>query len=124
MLDRVEIHPGVFRSPGYGSMVYRGTAEALVAAGVVEQSQLPGQPGNPKTMCTFTPDGRRAGRGTGNYCGAEPGRKRIFKDRNGFTVDVQLSLDLIAAAEAEKARLQACWPFPLVGGMAFLQGNA
>lgn len=41
-----------YSEDGYGDR-YIGTAEALIAAGLITANQLPGQPGQNKMMCTF-----------------------------------------------------------------------
>lgn len=117
MHNRIEIHPGVFREPSYKAAMYTGTAEALMAAGIAQDGQFPGQPGNPKTMCTFNAAGRRTGRGTGLYGRDEPGKKRLWAERDGrFTVCVQLSPERLEALEAVRVRESARWPFPVVHG--------
>lgn len=120
MHDYIEIHPGVIRTRAGRAAVYRGAGDALIAAGIVQQHQLPGRPGNPKTACTITPEGARAGRGTGLYCRDVAGKKRIYAERDGgFTVYLNLSADRVDALEAERVRAAACWPFPQVFGVSF-----
>jgi hypothetical protein len=69
--------PGVklLRADGFGD-VYSGSADALIAAGLVTPEQLPGQPGNGSSMVSFYPDGTRVPRGS-NYACKRPGYKQI-----------------------------------------------
>lgn len=71
---------------------FTGTAEALVAAGIVRPDQLPGAPGNPKTMVTYR-DGVRA---KGSRIRG-PGHLQVFKIGQRFRVVICL-----AAQEAER----------------------
>lgn len=50
--DIVKIAPGVVRSFDGKRAIYFGTSEALIAAGLVEEKQLPGQAGMARGMCT------------------------------------------------------------------------
>lgn len=61
--------------------IYTGTAESLIAAGLVRRDQLPGQPGMRKTIVTILPDGSLPkGAPTANCREArEPGAKIIKK---------------------------------------------
>lgn len=73
----------------------RGTAEALAAAGLVQQDQLPGLPGMPKTIVTVFPDqaicARRRRHGVGDY---PAGTKQITKGpRNIYTVSITVSAE-------------------------------
>ncbi len=44
--------------------VFTGSADALVAAGLIEWHQIPGQPGSGKTMASYLPDGTRVRQGS------------------------------------------------------------
>ena len=117
MLDAIEIAPGVSRSLVVRRAVYEGTADALIAAGLVSLSMLPGQPGNGRGMCCYDADGTQRQRGP-KAC--EPGHKQIVakKGRAGLVYEVRvlLSPERLEAIAAERVRLTQCWPFPVVGG--------
>jgi len=53
MHEMVKIAPGVVRSFDGVRAIYTGTAEALIAAGIVEADQLPGEGRNGRGMCFF-----------------------------------------------------------------------
>jgi hypothetical protein len=97
--------------------VYIGTADSLVAAGVVEERQLPGRPGNSPSMATFHSDGTKAVRGKNRPDDA--GKKTIHARRlNGvtvFEVSVRLSKEVRAAAAtpvpAPSSGAAGVWPF-------------
>lgn len=59
----VEFAPGVLFAQEVHSDCYTGTPIDLLAAGLVREDQLPGQPGNGTTMVSFHADGRRVGKG-------------------------------------------------------------
>lgn len=92
-------YPGVLMSEyGWQGNRYIGCADALLAAGLVELHQLPGQPNNGKTLCTFYPSGSNVRKGTNDACKL-PGYKQIKKVGNKFYVLIQQGLD-----EQEKRR--------------------
>jgi hypothetical protein len=123
MADIVKIAPGVVRSFDGKRAIYTGRADDLIAAGLVERRQLPGEHGNDRGMCTFDAAGEPAG--------FEPGKGRSI-ERVGFKqivaqprkigtvyeVRMVLSPDRAAAIRAEsevKRPLPAPgrqWPFP------------
>jgi hypothetical protein len=122
MHDRIEIAPGVFRHMDHAQAVYTGTADAIVAAGLVQLEQLPGQPGNGRGMCTYNADGSKVAKGTPT--GRGPGRKYIIAKKcavgSVFEVRLNLSPERRDSIEALQARSSACWPFPVVHGSQFL----
>ena len=126
MRELTEIAPGVHRQVEYSQAIYTGSAEALVAAGLVQLSQLPGQPGNGRGMCTYNPDGSKVSKGTPT--GRGPGRKYIVAkkcaDGRMFEVRLQLSPERLEAIKAQRVRETACWPFPVVYGSQFLAAPA
>ncbi len=72
---------------------YRGSAEALIEAGLATKEQLPGQDETAKMMMSFLPDGTRVAKRRGPGVGV-PGYKRIIKLRNGdFLVSIQVDHD-------------------------------
>lgn len=86
-------YPGVLMSEdGWRGNRYIGTADALLAAGLVELSQLPGQPTNGKTMATFYPDGSKSRKGT-NGASKLPGYKQVKKVGKKFEALIQQGLD-------------------------------
>lgn len=85
---------------------YTGSAEALVACGLVRLDQLPGQPGNGKVRCTYDPAGRRVpqGRPTGSH---DPGRMTVERvTATRFRVDVNVSYD---EQELRRAAYEVKW---------------
>lgn len=116
MLDAIEIAPGVSRSLVVRRAVYEGTADALIASGLVSLSMLPGQPGNGRGMCCYDADGTQRQRGP-KAC--EPGHTQIVakKGRAGLVYEVRvlLSPERLESIAAERVRLTQCWPFPVVG---------
>lgn len=72
---------------------YRGTAEALVSAGLVTLDELPGQPGRGRTMVTLNADGTAVKKGAGSPgCQWDEGRKQIRKSGEwNFEVCIQVS---------------------------------
>lgn len=118
MLERTEIHPGVFRYVEWHQAVYVGKAEALISAGLVTLEQLPGQPGNGRGMCTYEPDGSKVQKGNSRRSG--PGRKYIVAKKCSegvvFVVSLMLSTERLEAIEAERVRKSSCWPFPVMSG--------
>lgn len=116
MTAAIEIAPGVTRSLVARRAVYEGTADALIAAGLVTMSMLPGQPGNARGMCCYDADGTQRQRGPK---AVEPGHKQIVAKKCSaglvYEVRVLLSPDRLEAIEAERVRLTLCWPFPVVG---------
>lgn len=82
---------------------YQGTAEALVAAGLVRFDQLPGQPGRGKTIARYLPDGTMLPTRTRPSLASEfhPGFVRIFKvSARQYRVDINVD-------EAEQKRRSA-----------------
>ena len=65
---------------------YIGAADALIAAGLVELHQLPGQPGNGAFMASFLPDGTRVRKGS--TAGNMPGGIRVRRCGKKFEVAV------------------------------------
>jgi len=68
---------------------FKGTAQSLVAAGLIENGQLPGQPGRGKMMVTYDAQGAQAG----TTVGIKPfvGYKSIKRvGANRYVIEVQL----------------------------------
>lgn len=109
------IAPGVVKRTCIWWDEFVGTAEALIAAGLVAETQLPGQPGRPKVSVSLSADGTRIG-----GPGSPPWAKRIQKDpRHKFTVQVSISehegecrRDEIHRSEDALEALLATWPRP------------
>lgn len=81
--------------------IFRGTAEALVAAGLIEAHQIPGQPGAGKTMAGYLPDGTRVKQGSG-AAHRVPGYKRIYRAGKKFVMERRLD-------DAEVSKREACY---------------
>lgn len=132
MADLVKIAPGVVRTFDGKRAIYTGTADALIAAGLIEHRHLPGQFGNARGICSFDADG--------NPAGFEPGKGRAA-DRVGhmqivtkgfewgqvYEVRLVLGPARLAAINAERPALSELdehhrglvgdkkdrrWPFP------------
>lgn len=138
-LDIIKIAPGVVRSFDGKRAIYTGTAEALIAAGLIEQHQLPGEPGNGRGMCTFDADGQPSAfvPGKGRTVDRTGSKQIVAKPRkNGTVYEVRLVLSAarVAAIEVERGApaedgmrvpeapalmpvASRVWPFPVsVGG--------
>ncbi|MDM0007878.1 hypothetical protein QTI51_24695 [Variovorax sp. J22G73] len=100
------------REEWHWANAYTGTAEALVAAGICRMDQLPGQPGNKKTSCTYyrgQPCGRTAFNGAQRdayFMTISAEGKTRFRVVKGLPVEEQDRRSL-ALREAEKARTEA-----------------
>lgn len=83
----IDYAPGVLKcSTHYWGDSYIGSAEALVAARLVESSQLPGQPGMGKHTVTISAEGSVCGRV--HNVTAHAGMKTVQKRGMKFVVDV------------------------------------
>lgn len=80
--------------------IFIGTASVLVAAGLIEAHQIPGQPGTGKTMAGYLPDGTRVKQGS-SAAKAVPGSKRIYRTGNKFVIERRFD-------DAEVLRREAC----------------
>lgn len=87
----VEYAPGVILIRGlYGTDEFRGTGPALVACGLIEDSQLPGRPGRGKVCCTYTPNG--SPRTKGSSSSWTPGMKQVMRrGANRYVIEVRVS---------------------------------
>jgi hypothetical protein len=86
--------PGVTLRQIIDADFYVGTADALVAAGVMDAHMFPGQPGMRKTVVTIFADGSLpTGAPTANNSrSSEPGAKRIQRDsKTKFNVRVNVT---------------------------------
>lgn len=91
--------PGVTFSRGNWSDDYKGTREALVAAGLAEPFQFPGEPGCGAGRTTFTPEGKRVSLGS---IAAQEGSRTVLRVGKYFEVRIQVSND-------ERERRRAVW---------------
>ncbi|WP_249343334.1 hypothetical protein [Delftia sp. PE138] len=118
MPEQTEVFPGVLRHLEYRMAVYVGQAQALIAAGLVTQQQLPGQAGNGRGMCTYDADGSKVHRGCARS--TSTGRKYIVAKRcaEGLLMEVRLVLspERLEAIDAQSVRTSSCWPFPVAVG--------
>jgi len=106
---------------------FTGTAEDLVAAGLVRIDQLPGQPGNGSTTASFRGDGSRVRKGMFAECRAA-GYLRIRKvSRRLISVERGVGeeehrrrrqewVDTRERERQERVELARSWPFPIVCG--------
>lgn len=81
--------------------VFIGTADALVAAGLIEAHQIPGQPGAGKTMAGYLPDGTRIKQGSSS-AQRVPGYIRIYRAGKKFVMERRRD-------DAEVSRREACY---------------
>lgn len=84
--------PGVLLYQDTHSDVYRGTSKALIAAFLIDASQLPGQAGTGKSRTTFTPNGDRVKSGS-SASRNHQGKKTIKAVGKLFEVDVRVSAE-------------------------------
>lgn len=93
--ERKPFAPEVLKREGTYSDCYYGSAEALVAAGLAQLHQLPGQPGcTRKVSSTVFPDGSMPkGACTATYSqGRQPGAKNIKRaSKSNYEISVVLS---------------------------------
>jgi len=121
--DVLTVAPRVVRqyTAGDTQVVYVGEAQALAAAGLVEECQLPGQPGNATFSLTLDADGVPLPRYARHKRGHHPGKRSISIQRKGGRTLFRLVLCLSPAEtqallderEAEPAAAACGWPFPL-----------
>jgi hypothetical protein len=80
---------------------YSGTDDALISAGLIERSYLPGQPGMGKTQVTLRPDGSlKNTNGHEKHSARTSGLKRIKRvSKVTFTIEV-----FISSEESDKRR--------------------
>lgn len=102
-------YPGVLMSEdGVWGNRYIGTADALLAAGLVELNQLPGQPTSGKTMTSFCPDGSKVRQGT-NGPSKLPGYKQVKKVGKKFEALIQQGLDEQKKRDVLRAAERDLW---------------
>jgi hypothetical protein len=119
----VEVACGVQLERSVREDAYTGSIASLLAAGLVQPHQLPGEPGNGRVMVSFHPDGRRVRQGNTTacrelgftqVCRVGVGKLRVVR---GIGVVEEAARHeahfVLRAAEAKAAR---AWPFPLVLG--------
>jgi hypothetical protein len=76
---------------GYSSDIYTGTAEQIVATGLIHRDQLPGRPGRMSTVARYAPSGRPIGRKSALQFAA--GAIEITRHRNRYVMHVEVSED-------------------------------
>ena len=81
--------------------IFRGTAAALVAAGLIGAHQIPGQPGTGKGMASYLPNGTRVKQGS-SAAQRAPGSKRIYRTGNKFVIEQRFD-------DEEVSRREACY---------------
>lgn len=102
--------PGVeLREEFYGD-VYTGTADALVAAGVVPAGHFPGWPGMMKTTVNIRPDGTLE---RSRNEAREPGGRFVVRKSKGqrttYEVSVSLSWEIEESRWKDRGRHEAEW---------------
>jgi hypothetical protein len=96
MAEREDIaRLGIKRTEQWWCDEFRGTAEALIEAGLIRADQLPGTPGVNKTMRSFAADGAERRNGQNGW--RSPGARQVVKSGRKFRVMVNLD-------EAEEKR--------------------
>lgn len=102
---------------------YMGTPAALIAAGLVQQHQLPGVGENGKTMVSFAADGSRIRMGNTTACRQAGYIKIRTASRGCFLVERGIGEAEVRRRRAEHDREATarkasarCWPFPIVCG--------
>lgn len=95
------IAPGVTRSRDSWFDEYKGTASALIAAGVVRDEQIPGPGRARKVVARWLPDGRLCGRGAAG--GHYPGEVHVSCEASKL-VTVRITI-----THEEKARRDDAW---------------
>ncbi|WP_208507915.1 hypothetical protein [Variovorax paradoxus] len=124
----IEHAPGVLftREVRYDS--YTGTPRDLLAAGLVREDQLPGQPGNGISMVSFHADGRRVGKGHAQACREigylkvrKMGKRLLCVERGVGEAEYRRRSDAWMEQRdreyEEREALARCWPFPVVCGV-------
>lgn len=99
MAEREDIaRLGIERTERWWCDEFRGTAEALIEAGLIRADQLPGTHGVNKTMRTFAADGAELRKGQNGR--NSPGARQVVKSGRKFRVTINLD-------EAEEERRRA-----------------
>jgi hypothetical protein len=106
-----QVHaPGVLVSHELGADCFTGTAQDLVAAGLVRMEQLPGQPGGPKYAATYYAGVRRQ---TKEFTPKDENYLHILRPASGSKIRVTVGLsdserrrrEAIRDAQADKERV-------------------
>lgn len=103
--------PGIEKSQSVWFDCYRGSADSLVAAGIVSAAQIPGTPGTGKTMMTFY----RGERSTGgrrskdeHYLQISRYTRGLFEVRVGITAEESARrMEVLRAEQARQRRQEA-----------------
>jgi hypothetical protein len=128
MIDTpIEVSPGVEFAQTLWGDEYTGTPAAMLEAGIVLPYQLPGAPGNGRTMVSFYPDGRLVGKGNAKahelvgylkVCHSSRGRLRVVKGIGKAAVEARrkVHFERRKCEEEEESQRTHCWPFPIICG--------
>lgn len=103
---------------------YIGTAEELIAAGLVRDEELPGRPGNGKCMVTFTAEGLRAIKGNPKGSNGVAGYRKILKCsmhrysvcRSVGQVEAERRREAYFEERRQREERMRSWPFPVCLG--------
>lgn len=104
---KTEVYPGVLKHEEPWYDVYTGSAENLVAAGLVMPDQFPGLPGRHKVCVSIYADGRVVDLPTTSPSTEwrVEGAKRVYRAGKNFRVDVHLS-DIAHARRDAKRQIE------------------
>lgn len=119
MADLVKIAPGVVRSFDGKRAIYTGTAEALIAAGLLDEHQIPGQSGMARGMCTV---------GTTQIIAKPMPRGTRYEVRVLLSAERAASLRLVPRQREDLVPLAPAasrvWPFPVSVGHQRMEARA
>lgn len=92
--------PSLLRKEEGNTTVFIGSAEAVVAAGLLPMHLLPGQPGQPTNSVSLRPRGAR----TAKSVGKEPGFVKVYRLPDGrLRVVLNVDAEELARREAERS---------------------
>lgn len=113
----IEVAPGVVRRMAGERAVFTGSAEDLVASGLLRRDDLPGHLGASRGMVTYHADGAlidaRRVIGATTMADAAAHTQVIAREHRGATVyDVRVRLSAARLQALEKEAGKPAWPFP------------
>ncbi len=124
MTESFYFFPGVTRTTWMWGDSFVGFEADLIAAGLVEQHQLPDSAPNVKGSTHWNPDGSRVAPNAWAHMQAGHEKVRRFGKKVCVEISIgeQASHERIMADRAERKRQRefaTCWPFPIVGARLF-----
>jgi hypothetical protein len=110
--DKTEVYPGVLKHEEPWNDLYTGSAENLVAAGLVMPGQFPGLPGMRKLCVSIYADGRVVDLPTTSPSmeWRAEGAKRVYRAGKKFQVAVHISDAEYSRREAKRQIEEFEWP--------------